>query len=174
MTYQWVDRRFYIWVWPISSIIAVGMLVIMGWSIYMVILEDFGDKVAKKVFLIGFFSVLFISLVYLCVGLYQLFFIELRNKFIANKVIPLGEHYYMNGYYFKRAEFDVSEVAAVDEYPVKPRFGKNIVTALSWPPQTKQPNYKVTLRDGRVFYLPGDMTDVDELKTLLASKLSGK
>lgn len=169
----WVDRRrIFIWLLPIGSLGIIWWGGWLGYGIYGIFVEDFGSKVAKKVFLIGFFSILLFSLVYVCVGLYQMFFIELRNKFIVSKVVSLGEHYYLNGYYFKRAEFDATDVIAVDAYPVKPRFGRNIATALSWSPQTKQPNYKVTLRDGRVFYLPGDTTDIDELKSLLASKLS--
>ena len=135
--------------------------------------EGLGATQEKKLTVSAIFVVIAVVSVYVCIGLYQMFFIELRHKFIVSKVVSLGDRYYLNGYYFKKAEFDVSEVAAVDAYPVKPRFGKNIATALSWSPQTKQPNYKVTLQDGRVFYLPGDMNDLDELKTLLGSKLSG-
>jgi hypothetical protein len=101
--------------------------------------------------------------VYACVGLYQMFFIELRHKFIVSKVVPLGRHYYLTGYYFKKAEFDSDEVASVSEHHVKKSFGKNIATLLAKAPQTKIPNYRVELKDGREFYLPAEMEDVEGL-----------
>jgi len=107
--------------------------------------------------------------VYACVGLYQMFFIELRRKFIVSKVMPLGKRYYLTGYYFKKAEFDGDEVVTIDEYHVKKSFGRNIATLLAKAPQTKTPNYRVVLKGGREYYLPAEIRDVDGLVRELGS-----
>ncbi len=164
----WVDRRIYIWVWPLSAIIIVGVTGLLIFSMYTIYLEDFGDKSGKKVFLIISFTMLVIGLVYTCIGIYQVFAHEFRKLFIVRKVEWFGDHLELHGYYFKKDMFEASDVVKIDEHHVSSRFGRNIATALSY----TRHNYKVTLKDGREFYLPGEMTDVDELKALLASKLS--
>lgn len=104
---------------------------------------------------------------YVCVGLYQAFFIELRHKFIASKVVWDGDGYQLWGYYFKQDTFKASEVTSVDEYRIKLGFGPNIVTLLTWMTH----NYKVTLKDGREFYLPGEMERIDELRAQLEADI---
>ena len=161
---MWVDqRRYFIWLLPVGTLAVIWVMGWIGYGIYMAATEDFGDSISKQVTILVIAISLFMIGLYVCLGLYQMFFIELRHKFIVGKVVTLGNRYYLSGYYFKKTEFDGSEVIAVDEYPVKPCFGRHIATMLSWAPQTKQPNFKITLRDERVFYLPGNMTDVEGL-----------
>lgn len=94
-----------------------------------------------------------------------MFFIELRRKFIVSKVVSLGKRYYLKGYYFKKVEFDGGDVLSVEPYNVRTGLGRGrvIATLLAKTPQTKTPNYRVILKDGREFYLPAEMADVEWL-----------
>jgi len=159
---RWVDRRqIVIWIWPVSALVVAGGDLVLGWSLVAIWKEDFAN-VSRKVAMLALNGSLFLAVTYGCVGFYQMFFIELRQKFIASKVIYRdGDGYQLWGYYFKRDMFKPSEVISVGEHRVKIGFGKNIATLLTW--QTH--NYKVTLKDGREFYLPGEMERLDELRT---------
>lgn len=163
---MWTDqRRFIIWALPLSATLIVALTT---WSAVFPFHIYFGDEgigvsKEKKFIVASIFALIASGGAYVCIGLYQMFFIELRKKFITSKIVPLGERYFLYGYYFRKAKFNRRDVLSVEAYPVKPRFGKNIVTALSWQPQTELPNYKVTLHDGREFYIPGDTTDLLEL-----------
>ena len=108
---------------------------------------------------------------YITVGYYQMFFIELRQKFIACEVTREGNIYRLRGYYFKKAEFSPSDLARVEEHHLDRRFGRTIVTMLAWAPQTPTPNYKITLKDDRVFYLPGTLEEVEQLKEQLQADI---
>jgi len=162
----WVDqRRFIVWIWPIGALGVIWWTGWLGYGIHMEATEDFGDKVSKQVTILVIFFILFLAGIYACVGIYQAFVIELRRKFIVSKVVPLGRHYYLDGYYFKKAEFDADEVAAVYPYELKGGLGRGrqIATLLAKAPQTKTPNYRVVLKDEREFYLPAEMRGVEGL-----------
>jgi len=164
----WVDPRREIWLWPISSMIILCVTGLLIYSVYAIYQEDPGELVAKKRFMLISFSLLVAGLIYTCIGIYQVFAHEIRKLFIVRKVELFGDHLELRGYYFKQDTFAPDDIERIDEHSVSRRFGKNIATALSH----RRHNYKITLKDGREFYLPGEMTDVDELKSLLASKLS--
>lgn len=164
----WVDPRREIWVWPLSAIIIICITGLMVYTVYAIYQEDFGELVAKKRFMLISASLLVAGLIYTCIGIYQVFAHEIRKLFIVRKVEWFGNHLELRGYYFKKDSFVPGDIAKIEEHCVSRRFGRNIATALSH----RRHNYKVTLKDGREYYLPGDMTDVDELKTLLASKIT--
>lgn len=164
----WVDPRREIWVWPLSAIIIICITGLMVYTVYAIYQEDFGELVAKKRFMLISASLLVAGLIYTCIGIYQVFAHEIRKLFIVRRVEWFGGHLALWGYYFKKDTFAPREIDRIDEHRVSRRFGKNIATALSH----RRHNYKIALKDGREFYLPGEMTDVDELKSLLASKLS--
>lgn len=157
---RWVDQRQIItWIWPVSALVVVGSDLVLGWSLVAIWKENFAN-VSKKVPMLVLVGLIFLAVTYACIGIYQMFFIELREKFIARKVVWDGSGYQLWGYYFKRGTFTPSEVISVDEHRVKIGFGLNIATLLTW--QTH--NYKITLKDGREFYLPGEMERLDELR----------
>ena len=82
-----------------------------------------------------------------------------------------GRRYYLNGYYFKKAEFDSDEVKSVEPYDVKTGLGRGrvVATLLAKAPQTKTSNYRVVLKDGYEFYLPAEMAGVEGLVNELSS-----
>lgn len=162
---SYVDKRNVIWLFPISALCVLWATGVAGISIYWVAMEDFGDNIAKQKTLLVLFSVLLTGLIYMCIGMYQMFFIELRRKFIARKLERWSDDVYrLRGYYFKQAEFPASAVTRVEEYHVNPRwFSKNIMTILS----RHHTNYKVSLHDGREFYLPGGFDRINDLVALL-------
>lgn len=160
---RFVDKRYSMWISPLGALAILWMTGVMGMSIYWVSIEDFGDNTSKQKTLLILFSILLLFAIYACIGVYQ-FFAEMRHNFIARKVERWSDDVYrLRGYFFKKAEFPASEVASVTEHIVKPRFGKNIATALTW----TRPNYKLTLKDGREFYLPGEMDRINDLVELL-------
>ena len=166
----WVDPRREIWAWPLSAIVIIGLTGLFFVFPFLIYLggEGVGASTSRKLgvtILSGFF---FLLGLYVCVGIYQVFAHEIRKLFIVRKVEWFGDHLELRGYYFKQDAFAPEDIERIDEHCVSRRFGKNIATALSH----RRHNYKITLKDGREYYLPGDMTDIDELKTLLASKLS--
>lgn len=159
----YVDKRHSIWFLPLSALAILWMTGVMGMSIYWISIEDFGDNTSKQKTLLVLASVFLLFAIYACIGVYQ-FFAEMRRQFIARKVERWSDDIYrLRGYYFKKAAFNSSEVASVTEHIVKPRFGKNIATALTW----TRPNYKLTLHDGREFYLPGELDRIEDLVALL-------
>lgn len=155
-----------VWIWPVSALVIVGGDLVLGWSLFAIWKEDFANA-SRKVAMLALNGSLFLAVTYACVGLYQMFFIELREKFIASKVVWDGNGYQFWGYYFKQDTFKPSEVVSVDEYRIKLGFGPNIATLLTWMTH----NYKITLKDGRAFYLPGEMERVDELRTQLEADI---
>ena len=98
-----------------------------------------------------------------------MFFIELRQKFIARELAWENGEYKLKGYYFKTAQFKPNDLLSITEYLTDTRFGRDIVTALSWTPG--KPNYKILLKDGRVFYLPGHMEEMEQLRSRLEADI---
>lgn len=89
----------------------------------------------------------------------------------------------LKGYYFKKAEFRSEDVARLEPVVVSERwFQRRLGTLLSRStrftiPSGKNVNWKVVLRDGREYFLPGEMGrpglwkagGLGELKSLLES-----
>lgn len=119
--------------------------------------------------------------IYYTLGAYQIFFLELRERFIARKVIYENGTFLLKGYYFKQDSFKAHEVASIEPVVVSERwFQKRLGTLLSRStrftiPHGKNVNLRIALRDGRVFYFPGEMgrpgqwkdEDVKELRDFM-------
>lgn len=171
---RWVDeRRIIIWVLPVSALLIVGVTAVSAVMPYLVYFSEKEMAVEvsseRTAAIAALFIGLFLIWFYVCIGFYQMFFIELRRKFITRQVEWDGSGYRLRGYYFKRDTFQPTDVASVEEYRVGHRYlSSTILTLLTRTPKT---NYKVTLKDSRVFYLPGDMERVEGLKTLFESDI---
>lgn len=182
MQNKWIDPRFFIWLIPLGSLIWAGSLLVLAYTPFMVYFtaEGVGVGSGKKLAITLIMIFFFLGLGYMFSGIVRFFFIELREKFIAYKVLLENEVYIIKGYYFKKDKFNKNEILSVEDYPIIVRPGLRKLrnfTILSWSPQTVLPNYKILLVDGRVFYLPGDMTNVlglvDVLRKVSVKNISG-
>jgi hypothetical protein len=143
------------------------------------------DSVAGKITTTAIFVVLFLAGIYACVGFYQTFIIELREKFIARKIAYKDGAFTLRGYYFKRANFNETELLKVEPHVISERwFSHEMGTLMTRStrftiPSGQNVNWKVSLRDGRVFYIPGTMgqfgvwgkDDAVKLKTFLEARM---
>lgn len=78
------------------------------------------------------FLAVFLGSFYYTLGAYQIFFLELRERFIARKVVYENGIFQLKGYYFKEAEFRADEVVSVEPVVVSERwFQKRLGTLLS-------------------------------------------
>lgn len=173
--WRWLDKhRSIAWVSPVSGIVIFGATIAFVISLFFIFsnpVKTAGVSTEKLVTFIFFALAALATCVYLCVGYCQMFFIELRQKFIAREVTCAGDVYKLKGYYFKKADFNIAEIDMIEEHHVDRRFGRTIVTMLAWAPQTPTPNYKITLKDGSVFYLPGTLEEVEQLKSQLQADI---
>ena len=120
---RWVDeRRLIVWILPLSSVVVVRQLLLAVWSLNAIWVEDFGDATTRKATILSMAGVYFAIMLYLGIGVSQLFLIELRRKFIAREVEWNGTGYRVRGYYFKRFDFSPADVASVEEYRVGHRY----------------------------------------------------
>jgi hypothetical protein len=180
-TTRWYDSR----VW-IAALVPFGASVFAMFTVWQPIfivhyvLENRASVVNKMGTVIVVVPV-FLASLYASIGFFQLFFIELRKKFIAWKVVYLEGEFSLGGYYLKRARFNQSELASVEQFQADPHaFSKHIATLLTRNSKIRcNYNLKVTLKDGRIFYLPGELdrltlgeTDQgDKLKAFLEERL---
>lgn len=171
---KWTDERgWIIWILPFSGAAIIAITAITSVSVYLILTtpSKWGGNIDEpRVW--GFFAISAIALLtmfYISLGVIQLCFIELRQKFIVRSVIWDGKGYNLKGYYFKRASFTPADLAHVDEYRVDHRyFGSTILTLLN---RTPKVNYQVRLKDGREFYLPAEITLVDQLTAQLEADI---
>lgn len=112
---------------------------------------------------------------------FQLLFIELNKKFIAHHIKYEAGIFNLRGYYFKKTNFKKTELEKVEPYVISERFfSKNMGTLLSRNNRFtilsgKNVNLKITLKNGREFYFPGEMgrpgqwkpEDVKELRSFM-------
>ncbi len=137
---------------------------------YVIFFTPFGlhRSLQEKIGIALCFAFLFPGVCYYLYCFSQIFIVELRQKFIAWQVTLNGDEFGLRGYYFKRDTFRNSDVECIEPYYAdKHWFGKEMGTLLTrtrW----SNLNYKVQLKDGRIFYLPGEMEQVEELKALLS------
>lgn len=121
------------------------------------------DTVTGKIITTIVGEILFLAGIYACIGFYQAFVIELREKFIVRKIVYQDSEFTLRGYYRKHASFNEAELAKVEPHVVNERwFSKEMGTLMTRStrfsiPSGQNVNYKVSLRDGRVFYIPGTM-----------------
>lgn len=172
---SWSDPRYLL-----TFLMPFGFLVWAGGTVFIAIFPFFQvQKIELGEILVSIIGV-FIGLYY-TIGGFQIFFLELRERFIAHKVTYQDGAFLLKGYYFKQATFHADEVTKVEPLVVSERwFQKRLGTLLSRSthftiPYGKNVNLKITLRDGREYYFPGEMGrssswkagELDELRALL-------
>jgi len=183
---SWSDPKF-----VIALIAPFGASVWLGATIYLPIFAFWyvlnnraseSNKIATAIICI----LAFLAGLYYCVGAFLLFFVELRKKFIVRKMVYRDGEFLLQGYYFKQTSFKETELAKVEPHVLSERwFSKDMggtFLSRSTPPNVRSGqniNWKVTLHDGRVFYLPGEMgrsgvwdpKDGEKLKTFLEERI---
>lgn len=155
---SWSDPRYLLttFIMPFGFLVWVGgTLFIVTFPFFQVRKLELGEIIVSViVFLVGF---------YYTIAGFQIFFLELRERFIAHKITYVDGMFLLKGYYFKEATFHASEVKKVEPIMISERiFQKRLGTLLSRStrftiPYGKNVNLKITLHDNRVFYLPGEM-----------------
>lgn len=182
----WSDPRYLLALtFPLGGLIWAAETAFMLYLPYMAYFTDKGiglGQLEKAGFLV-ISCAGFLAGSYYAIGIAQVFFLELRERFIARKVAYENGAFQLKGYYFKEAAFRADEVVTVEPVVVSERwFQKRLGTLLSRStrftiPHGKNVNLKITLRDGRVFYFPGEMgrpgqwkdEDVKELRDFMES-----
>lgn len=150
---------------PIGVVFTICATVMFALTPYFIYFTEKGGGAgtSKKAFVTGLVLFLFLAGIYACVGFYQALVIELREKFIARKIAYKDGAFTLRGYYFKHANFNENELAKVEPHVISERwFSKEMGTLMTRSTRFTIPcgqnvNYKVSLRDGRVFYIPGTM-----------------
>lgn len=120
-----------------------------------------------------------IGALYFIVGGLQIYFLELRERFIAHQAHYLDGEFELKGYYFKSARFrteDVAEVLKVVQNNKMSPFahaGWRYGTLLTRNPRARH-NYslKVTLNDGKAYFFPGEMIEKEGPESLLSALLT--
>ncbi|MFZ5590187.1 MAG: hypothetical protein ACOY4M_11250 [Pseudomonadota bacterium] len=180
----WSDPRSFMtmYVAPLGGVAWVGGSAVMVYALVTVIfIESWEGYIAKMLAMTIIFALLLSGSLYYTLGAYQIFFLELRERFIARKVVYENGAFRLTGYYFKEAAFSADEVVSVEPVVVSERwFQKRLGTLLSRStrftiPHGKNVNLKIALRDGRTFYFPGEMgrpgqwkdEDVKELRDFM-------
>ena len=181
----WSDPRSFMtmYIMPLGGLVWAAETAFMVYIPYMVYFTEKGVGVdeIRRLGVVAVAILGFLAGGYYTLGAYQIFFLELRERFIARKVIVESGVFRLKGYYFKEATFNADEVASVEPITVSERwFQKRLGTLLSRStrftiPHGKNVNLRITLRDGRVFYFPGEMgrpgqwkdEDVKELREFM-------
>ena len=172
ISHEWADSRIHIWILPLSAIVIFGYTLVVLVSIYSIYLEDFGGEINRKMSLNAIFLVALLIGVYGCIGLYQIFVNEIYKLFVVRKVERYSDRLELRGYYFKKDIFNLSQVKEVENFSVQ-KWGwfkvpwKNMMTLFNY--EKPDSNIKITLKDGRTYYLSGYINNLDSLKTLLES-----
>lgn len=181
----WSDPRYlFALTYPFGGIAWAGSSIVIGIGAFYIIGKEI-DAGKYSTLELAFHALIFLAVFlgsfYYTLGAYQILFLELRERFITRKVVYENGAFRLKGYYFKEATFKADEVASVEPVVVSERwFQKRLGTLLSRStrftmPHGKNVNLKITLRDGRVFYFPGEMgrpgqwadEDVKELRDFM-------
>lgn len=161
---SWSDPRYFVttFIMPFGILVWAGCVIApIAFSVHYVL--SVHASVANKVADVAVSALVFFVSLYYSIGGFQIFFLELRERFIAHKVIYQEGVFWLKGYFFKEATFREDEVMKVEPVVVSERwFQKRLGTLLSRStpftiPKGKNVNLKISLHDGRVFYLPGEM-----------------
>lgn len=175
---SWSDPRYFLttFIAPFGFLVWVGGAILFPIFPIFYVLTNHASVSNKIGTVLAFIFVFFGSLYYSIAG-FQIFFLELRERFIAYEVIYRDGEFLLKGYLFKKATFHANEVVKVEPIVVSERwFQKRIGTLLSRStrftiPDGKNVNLKISLRDGRVFYLPGEMARPGQWTTEDAKEL---
>lgn len=179
----WSDPRYlFAFIFPLGGMAWAGGAIFLTVFPFVYFQRDLPSETNKIFFAICSFFGALVS-IYYTLGIYQVFFIELRERFIARKLTYENGTFLLKGYYFKESSFQATEVTAVEPVVVSERwFQKRLGTLLSRStrftlPHGKNVNLMISLSNGREFYLPGEMghpgqwkdEDVKELRDFMES-----
>ena len=181
----WSDPRYFIttFVMPIGALSFAGTTMLVVWMIYHEIKNEAGLSTYMILLNVGVLLFGLSLVLYYTIGAFQIFFLELRERFIAHKVTYRDGEFQLEGYWAKHATFYSNEVEKVEPFMLSERwFQKRTGSLLSRStrftiPRGTNVNLKITLRDGRIFYFPGEMgrygqwkaEDVKELRDFMES-----
>jgi len=116
-----------------------------------------------------------IACLYLIIGNIQVYFLELRERFIAHQARYLDGEFELKGYYFKTARFRTEAVAKVEKLELGNRIfgGWRLGSLLTRNPRARH-NYslKATLMNGMVYFFPGEMIEKEGPEALLSALLT--
>ena len=172
--YKWIDGRIHIWVLPFSAAVIGNITILFAITPLLIYFSSKGVGVSegRKMALTAVSLFFFFGGLYACTGLYQIFVNEIYKLFIVRKAERYADTLELLGYYFKKDAFDLSQVKAVESFSVQ-KWGwfkvpwKNMMTLFNY--EKPDSNIKITLKDGRTYYLSGYINNLDSLKTLLES-----
>lgn len=184
----WTDPRLlFMWIMPLGTLVWAGAAVFLAIFPFIYFQRELPELENKIAFAVAsFFGVLVSS--YYVYGNFQVLFLELRERFIAWRLTWDGAEFQLWGYYFKRASFHPGDVTGVERVILSERWlQRRIGSFLSRDtrftrPHGKHINLRITLADGRAFYLPGEMgrekrwmdEDVVELREWMEGLAAGK
>ena len=178
----WSDPRYFLtaFIMPLGFLVWAGMTVCFAIFPFYYIQRAISSE-TNKIVTVVIFAIGFLAALYYIIAGFQIFLLELGERFIAHKVIYRDGMFLLKGYYFKKVTFHANEVKNVEPIMVSECiFQKRLGTLLSRStrftiPYGKNVNLKVILHDSRVFYLPGEMgrpglwktEDVKELRDFI-------
>lgn len=157
----WTDPRLlFMWIMPLGTLVWGGLGVFVFYTVVFVYQpQDIMDKIGMALVTLFAVSTSF----WVVYGNSQALFFELRERFIVWRLIWDGKVFQVWGYYLKRASYSPADVIGVERVILSERwFQKRIGSFLSRNTRFTQPhgkhiNLRLTLADGRVFYLPGEL-----------------
>lgn len=166
----WVDREYIVnlIIFPIGALIDVIFTLVLGSVPYVLYFTEKGGdgSPGKKMQILLICILLCLVGCYFLIGFSQIFFKELQEKFITWKITYQFNIFYVRGYYFKSDTFRNVDVLKVEPFHAdKQWFGASMGTLLTRTTYSNL-NYKLFLKDGRIFYLP---SGIEHLQTLLCS-----
>lgn len=146
------DDKGVLYIAPLSFVAFVFGVSVFVWSFIVVLQEDFLDQWLKKYALLLLLPTVTVIWAWFARGTFLVVW-ELLTKFIVHNGYIEAGTCRVRGYYFRRAEFHLADIARIDKLVFdKPRW--SMLTDYG-------PNYRITLHDGRTFYLSGWLDDAD-------------
>lgn len=170
--HRWHDPRFW-WdatIFPAGVLVSLVVTALLAYAPYIIFFTPKGEGVAlhKKVEVTLFVLAAFLYCCYRLVGFSQIFFVELRRKFVVWGVTYQHGQFEVRGYYFKRGRFHDADVLKIEPYYTDRRwFSNNMGTLLTRNAQSNL-NYKLHLRDGCSFYFSSEIEQIESLHAMLS------
>jgi len=147
------DDKGALYIAPLSFLAFVFGVSILVWLFFWTIQQDAGpDLIVKKYAMLCLFPALAILGGWFARGSF-LVVKEFLTKFIVHTGWVDGDGVRLNGFYFRRARFRLGDIAQIEPLEFDEFRWSNLTEDAT--------NYKVKLKDGRVFYLSGWLDDAD-------------
>jgi hypothetical protein len=170
-TQSWSDPRHFVFlIAPFGVLPWLGGMAVCAYIPYMAYFTEKGLGVneVKKSTVVVIAIIGFLIGLYFLTAAYQVLFLELKERFIVRKAVYQDGEFDLKGYYFKEDGFKAADVVSVEEVVADPRwFSKRTGTMLTRNPKVRYNfSLKATLKDGRVFYFPGEMFEIGGIETM--------